>query len=702
MKKFILFLIVVFLTNICFAESNLKTPKDTLVTFRNAFEQADLGDDNVIGSVFNCLEVPSKIPEFYRQTYLLSAARRLHEKLEYLNYVEENIVCKTNESEAEITLGFGEKTYTFKLIKDKDNNWKFSSKTLDSPDLIDFYEKQTARLQKLTRKDMAGDTFDVELMSPAEMLKTFKLGMEKCRGFNINDSLKTMNMSGLNPIIHESYGKIIAVNLYRILENNHCFKLSSLSADPLAPSPQIILFKPGIGSIMIEVYEDEEKGLKSWQFTPKTLATVPRLYDSYVSKIFRNKSDKFADDKISKSYISSHFYIDDFIQKHVAFLEKEYLDMNLWKWIFLGILLPIIPLIIFLLKLLLKPIVRFALSLGTHTRHIKLEHAFIYPLIISILAKVLLFALVTIKINPEYFTVYVYLFNFTEIITITWLLIVLADIVGQIIIDKFISKYITDQSVLTVMIIKVAKVIILLVGTMSLAEYLGISSIKIFAALGAFGIALALAGKETVQNVFGTIMLMVERPFKRNDYVVMENIHGTIEHVGFRSTRIRTFEDSIVTVPNAHFIIKALENKGARRYRRYKMDLNLAYDTPPEKIIAFTAAIRKLVEKDPDIRKDVCRVRLYNMAASSLDVMVYIFFITSDRDKEIELHEKFLLAVLRIAQKLNVEFAFPTQTIYTRPDKMPEHVSLGTDKEAEEKGFKVAEEVISANSAKKI
>jgi len=313
---------------------------------------------------------------------------------------------------------------------------------------------------------------------------------------------------------------------------------------------------------------------------------------------------------------------------------------------------------------------------------------------ILIIARVLLFAFLTIEINSEYFTAYVYLFKFIEIITVTWLLLVLSDIIGQIIMDKVVRKYVAEQSLLIVMVIKVVKVIILVVAAISLAEYFGISSIKIFAALGAFGIALALAGKETVQNVFGTIMLMMERPFKQGDYIVMDSVHGIIEHVGFRSTRIRTFYDSVITVPNAHFITKTLENKGVRRYRRYKTTLNLAYDTPPEKIVAFTAAIRKLVEKDPDIRKDIFRVRLYEMGASSLDVLVYIFFIASSLDKEVELHEKFLLAVLRIAQKLNVEFAFPTQTIYTRPDKMPEHVPLGTDKEAEEKGNKVAEEVM--------
>ena len=701
MKNIILALIIVFVTNFCFAEANLKSPKNTLITFRSAMDKVQFGDDELIGRVFNCLELPPEIPPYYKQTYLLSAAQRLQTKLESLDYMEDDVVCKTNGNKAEITLGFGKNTYTFVLTKDKDKNWRFSTETLDKPDLIDFYKKRKARLQKLTRKDMEGDTFVPELMSPANTLQTFKLGMEKCRGFNINDALETMNMSEISPLIHNSYGKIIAVNLYRILENNDCFELSSLSTDPLSPSPQVILFKPNTGTVMMKVYDNAETGLKSWQFTPRTLAIISKLYDSFASKALKSNPEIFNDDGINKKYVSSHFIIDDFIQKHFVFLEKVYLNMNLWKWILLIIAILVIPLIVLILKLILKPLIRLVLRLGTNIRHIRLEHAFVYPLMLLIIAEILYLAFLTIEIAPNYLAFYVYLFNFVEIITTSWLLIVLSETIGQIIIDKFVKKYVTEQNLLINMLIKVAKVIILVVGAIRLAEFFGISSMKVFAALSAVGIALALAGKETVQNVFGTIMLMLERPFKHGDYIAMNSIEGIIEHVGFRSTKVRTFYDSIVTVPNAQFITHPLENKGVRRTRRFQTTLSIAYDTPPDKIIAFTAAIRKIVQTDPEISKDIYRIRLYDMGASSLDILVYIFFITTSINREVELHEKFLVDVLRVAEKLGVEFAFPTRTIYTRPDKMPEHIPFGTDKEAEEKGCKAAEEVIAENNLKK-
>jgi len=701
MKNIFLSLIIVSIINICFAEANLKSPQDTFITFRSAMENVQLGDNNLIGVVFNCLEVSDDVPEFYKQTYLLSAAQRLQMKLEALDYSEDNIPSKTNDNNVEITLGFGKNIYTFILIKDKTGNWKFSSKTLNDPKLASFYKEQTAKLQKLTRKDMEGDTFVTELMSPAKTLLTFKLGMENIRGFSLKDALKTMNMDDISPLIYESHGKRIAVHLYRILEASDCFKISSLSTDPLTPSPQIILFKPEIGTIMLDVYTDPETGLKSWQFTPRSLAVTPMIYDSFAASSFKISSKNFSDDKIDKGNISIHFLIDDFIQEHAPFLEKDCLNMNLWKWLCFLVMLLIISIIILFLNWIIKPIIRLILRLGTNVRHIKLERAFAYPLLTWIIARIWFFVFLIIGISPTYFTAYVYFLKIVEIVTITWISLVITDTIGQIIMDKLARKFDMEQNLIIVMLIKIVKVIIFAIGLMSLVENFGISSIKIFAALGALGIALALAGKETIQNVFGTIMLMLEQPFKRGDYIVMNSVEGIIEYVGFRSTKVRTFYDSVITVPNAHFITNPLENKGVRRYRRYKTTLSIAYDTPPEKIAAFTAAIRKLVEKDPDIRKDVYRVRLYEMGPSSLDILVYIFFIAFSLDKEIELHEKFLLSVLRIAQKLNVEFAFPTQTIYTRPDKMPEHIPIESDKEAEEKGCKVAEEVLAKRKEEK-
>ena len=131
------------------------------------------------------------------------------------------------------------------------------------------------------------------------------------------------------------------------------------------------------------------------------------------------------------------------------------------------------------------------------------------------------------------------------------------------------------------------KVTFLIIGGFSIAEILKLPISSLLAGLGIGGIAIAMAAKETVANVFGSLTILVDHPFSIGDWVVIGSIEGTVEHVGFRSTRIRTFYNSLVTVPNAEMLTAKVDNMGERRYRRIKTMLSLTYDTPPDKIEAF-------------------------------------------------------------------------------------------------------------------
>ncbi len=138
--------------------------------------------------------------------------------------------------------------------------------------------------------------------------------------------------------------------------------------------------------------------------------------------------------------------------------------------------------------------------------------------------------------------------------------------------------------------------------------------------------------------------------------------------MGFRSTRIRTFYNSLITLPNGNLISAVVDNMGSRRYRRVTATLSLTYDTPPEKIDAFCEGVRELICRHPYTRKDYYHVYLNAFSASSLDVMLYAFF--EAKDWSIELREKHRLFndIIRLAARLGVEFAFPTQTLFINPE----------------------------------
>ncbi|MES9850188.1 MAG: mechanosensitive ion channel family protein, partial [Candidatus Thiodiazotropha sp.] len=212
------------------------------------------------------------------------------------------------------------------------------------------------------------------------------------------------------------------------------------------------------------------------------------------------------------------------------------------------------------------------------------------------------------------------------------------------------------------------KVFITVIGFVFIADNLNIDISSLLAGLGLGGLAFALAAKDMVQNLFGSVTVLMDRTFSVGDWIVVDDVEGTVERIGFRSTRVRTFYNSVVTVPNSKFKTATVDNMGERRYRRLSCKLSLTYDTPPDRIEAFCEGVRELVRQHPYMRKDYYHAYLNEFAASSLDVLLYVFWETPEWNTELRERHRFMLDILRLAQRLGVEFAFPTQTLYMKKE----------------------------------
>jgi MscS family membrane protein len=181
---------------------------------------------------------------------------------------------------------------------------------------------------------------------------------------------------------------------------------------------------------------------------------------------------------------------------------------------------------------------------------------------------------------------------------------------------------------------------------------------------GVGGIAIGFAAKDLLANFFGGLMVHLDRPFSVGDWVVVGSFEGTVEEVGFRSIRIRTFYNSLITLPNSNLISSAVDNYGARRYRRWSTKLGIAYDTPPDRIDAFCEGIRELIRRLPETRKDSFHVYLNGFGDSALEILLYLFFEVADWSEELTGRHRLALAILRLADDLGVEIAFPTRTVW--------------------------------------
>ncbi len=196
------------------------------------------------------------------------------------------------------------------------------------------------------------------------------------------------------------------------------------------------------------------------------------------------------------------------------------------------------------------------------------------------------------------------------------------------------------------------------------ADQVGLPAYSVLAGLGVGGLAVALAAQQTLANLLGSIIIMVEKPFAIGHWIKVKDMEGIVEDVGFRSTRIRTFYDSLVTIPSSQMVSSTVDNMELREYRQIKTLLNLTYDTPVEKIERFIGGVRHIIETHPDTRKDNIQVVFNDLAPNSLDILMNFFLKVPSRMDELMGRQAILLDILRLAEGMGVRFAFPTQTLH--------------------------------------
>jgi MscS family membrane protein len=221
---------------------------------------------------------------------------------------------------------------------------------------------------------------------------------------------------------------------------------------------------------------------------------------------------------------------------------------------------------------------------------------------------------------------------------------------------------------------KTLKAFVVVIGGVVFLQNLNFNITALLAGISIGGLAIALAAQDTLKNFFGSVMIFLDRPFQIGDWITAGEIDGTVEEVGFRTTRVRTFRNSLVSVPNGKLSDMVVDNHGLRMYRRFYTQITITYDTPPEKVEAFVEGLRKIVELHPDTRKDYFNVFFNDLAAYSFNIMFYIFFQVPDWTNELRARHEVLLEVVKLAEVLDVRFAFPTQTLHM--EEFPEKKSL--------------------------
>lgn len=285
---------------------------------------------------------------------------------------------------------------------------------------------------------------------------------------------------------------------------------------------------------------------------------------------------------------------------------------------------------------------------------------------VALLGMALVWYFGTVAIGlPDYVlrTLHVAVLSFA-VLTGIWTTFRLIDLLSDYLLKKAELTKTRFDDLLIPLVSRTLKFFAVCIGLVMFAEALDLPVSGLIGGLGIGGLAFALAAKDTLSNIFGSITVLVDRPFEIGDWIKTGEVEGTVETVGIRSSRIRTFYNSLITLPNSMLTTAVVDNMGRRRYRRIKTILALEYSTPPDRIEAFCEGIRELIRRHPYTRKDYYHVYLNQFSDSSLDVLLYCFVECPDWAMELRERQRLFIDILKLASELGVAFAFPTRTLH--------------------------------------
>lgn len=378
-----------------------------------------------------------------------------------------------------------------------------------------------------------------------------------------------------------------------------------------------------------------------WLFSSTTISQVPQIYGETFSAT-----------------------LDQVVDRLPAVFRSEVLGLALWQYAGLALLI--------VLGFIIRKLFTFALNIIGGRMLNKFSwgwdkgqvHSLVRPVSFLLMVGVLLFFYPMLQL-PVRFSFFIRIvLQLLAAASVIWLLFKMIDAFSRYL-SRVTAK--TDSKLddqLIPMLSKGLKAVVLLLGILTVMQSYGYSVGSIIAGLGIGGLALALAAQNTLANFFGSVMIFLDKPFQVGDFIKVGDTMGSVQEVGFRSTRLRTPDDSVITVPNSQLADSQINNLGLRNYRRIFMNLGLTYSTTPTQMQAFVEGVRAIIAANPHMRRDFYEVNFNEFADYSLNVLVVCFLAVPTINEEWRQRHNFLMEILRLAERIGVEFAFPTQTLH--------------------------------------
>ena len=384
-------------------------------------------------------------------------------------------------------------------------------------------------------------------------------------------------------------------------------------------------------------------GERVWKFSSATVGRVPDLYA------------EFGDGPLAEILPP-------------IFFEWQVFDVQLWQAVALIVIAVVAAVVAFLVTAVIGWGMR-RLSDGLTAR---LSPFVVGPL--RLLLMVLLFAAARIVLNlPLHVSgVIAGIETLMRIFAVTWAALRLLDVITSRMLERLIARRQASAVGLVPPARRITQILIIAIGVVVALSAVGFNVTALVAGLGVGGIAVALAAQRSIEQLFGGATLYADRPVKVGDFCRFGDKMGTIEEIGLRSTRVRTLDRTLLTIPNAEFSNLQLENFAARDKFRFYPRISLRYETTPDQMRFVLIEMRKLLYRHPKVDPDPSRVRFTTFGAFSLDIDIFAYVLAKDMNEFLAIAEDINLRLIEIVNQAGAGFAFPSQTVYVEKGTPPD------------------------------
>lgn len=514
----------------------------------------------------------------------------------------------------------------------------------------------------------------VKTESPRDVMRSFINAMNDYkRGLDqndeqlesrIQDAIRCLNLEDVNVLLRDDQGREAAIYLKEVMDRVIILDYSKIpnleEIESKSKEHRVPVWRLRKTDIRVSrVSQGERTG--EWLLSPNTVLNA------------RNYYLKVKHMPYLKSTTQGAGFRPPWLEEKIpSWMREQFLMLSWWQWI--GFCLSV--LIGLLIKQTVKYLITLLKKLARRSRNEwddLLVEAVASP--VGYLAACLFWFVCLRMLNLEgiAMTVAMVLLKVIFSVVVVWLAYRLTEVMTEWLrkLSEKTESTLDDQ--LVPLFSRTLKIIVIVLGVLISIQNLGVNVLSLLAGLGIGGLAFALAAKDTVANFFGSLMILFDRPFQVGDWIKVNGEEGTVEEIGFRSTRIRTFYNSLVSIPNSEIANTNIDNMGARTFRRTMTTLGVTYDTDPQLLELFLEGIKNIIKANPSSRKDYYHVIFNGFGDSSLEILLYFFFKVPDWNQELLERQNVYLEILRLAKQLGIEFAFPTQTLHleSMPGKAP-------------------------------